>query len=273
MTVLTRLQLPTQHGVAIAATLLLHSLLIAYLLQQEFDNPPPEPKVRSIQIRFVTLPAVQKAAVPVVKPEPKPAVKQQAVIQKAIVQQAVVQQAAKPSQAKPVTKTATPVAVPAKADKATQAEDVSQSVSHKAMATPSSSSNESADSKAAMTESKTDKAGAGKLAEPESKVQAPQAVSEPAFDVKNYQPVSKQVPDYPARAMDQGLQGDCTVSYSVNAQGRVENPQAEADCHPLFIRPSINAAKNFQYQPRMVNGQAVMVQKVRNTFQFRIAGR
>jgi protein TonB len=276
-----RLVSQPQQVVAIAATLLLHVLLIAYLLQQQFDNPPLEPKVHSIQMRFVTLPAAPKAPAPVVKPQTKPAPVQQAKVQQAIVKQAVAPQpvkpvlevpAAKPPQAKPVTKTATPVSVSAKSDKATPAE-ASQSVNYQAVATPSSSNNDATDSKATLAESKVDKAGVSKAAETASKVPAPQATSETAFDVKHYQPVSKQAPDYPARAMDQGLQGDCTVSYMVNAQGRVENPQAEADCHPLFIRPAINAAKNFQYQPRVVNGQAVAVPKVRNTFQFRINGR
>lgn len=271
-----RLLSQPQQVVAIAATLLLHALLIAYLLQQQFDNPPPEPKVHSIQMRFVNLPAAPKTPAPVLKPQPKPAPVQQAIVKQPVVPQPVkpVQDvpAAKSPQAKPVTKTVTPPAVSAKSDKATPAE-ASQSVNHQAVATPSSSNNAATDSKAMMTESKTDKAGAGKAVETASKVPAPQVVSEPAFDVKHYQPVSKQAPDYPARAMDQGLQGDCTVSYMVNAQGRVENPQAEADCHPLFIRPAINAAKNFQYQPRVVNGQAVAVPKVRNTFQFRINGR
>lgn len=270
-----RLLSQPQQVVAIAATLLLHALLIAYLLQQQFDNPPPEPKVHSIQMRFVTLPAAPKTPAPVLKPQPKPAPVQQAKVQQAIVKQAVVPQPVKPPQevpqAKPAPKVATSVAVSAKADKATQA-DASQSVTHQAVAA-SGTHNEATDTKVLMSESKADKAGAGKAAETASKVPAPQAASEPAFDVKNYLPVSKQAPDYPARAMDQGLQGDCTVSYSVNTQGRVENPQAEADCHPLFIRPAISAAKNFHYQPRIVNGQAVAVLKVRNTFQFRINGR
>jgi protein TonB len=271
-----RLLSQPQQVVAIAATLLLHALLIAYLLQQQFDNPPPEPKVHSIQMRFVNLPAAPKTPAPVLKPQPKPAPVQQAIVKQPVVPQPVkpVQDvpAAKSPQAKPVTKTVTPPAVSAKSDKATPAE-ASQSVNHQAVATSSSSNNDATDSKATLAESKVDKAGAGKKDQTEPKVQAPQATSETAFDVKHYQPVSKQAPDYPARAMDQGLQGDCTVSYMVNAQGRVENPQAEADCHPLFIRPAINAAKNFQYQPRVVNGQAVAVPKVRNTFQFRINGR
>ena len=60
------------------------------------------------------------------------------------------------------------------------------------------------------------------------------------------------------------------MRYSVDAQGRVQNPEAEADCHPLFIRPSLAAAKNFRYQPRMVDGRPVAVPNVRNTFHYRI---
>ncbi len=60
------------------------------------------------------------------------------------------------------------------------------------------------------------------------------------------------------------------MSYRVNPQGRVEDPQVVGDCHPLFIRPSLNAAKSFRYQPRLVDGRAVAVEGVRNTFHYRI---
>lgn len=87
---------------------------------------------------------------------------------------------------------------------------------------------------------------------------------------RQYLPIAKQAPDYPQRALDKGIQGECTVSYRVNAQGRVEDPQVVGDCHPLFIRPSLNAAKSFRYQPRVVDGQAVAVPNVKNTFSYRI---
>ena len=87
---------------------------------------------------------------------------------------------------------------------------------------------------------------------------------------RQYLPIAKQPPDYPQRALDKGIQGECTVSYRVNAQGRVEDPQVVGDCHPLFIRPSLNAAKSFRYQPRLVDGQAVAVPNVKNTFSYRI---
>ncbi|AXY58381.1 energy transducer TonB [Acinetobacter chinensis] len=91
-----------------------------------------------------------------------------------------------------------------------------------------------------------------------------------SFDVKNYQPVSKIAPAYPESALDRKLEGDCTVVYSVNEKGRVENPKAQGDCHPMFVRPSIQAALAFKYQPRLVDGKPTSVSNVKNTFQYRI---
>lgn len=93
-----------------------------------------------------------------------------------------------------------------------------------------------------------------------------------AAAVAQYQPISKKPPAYPRRALDRGLEGDCTVSYTVNREGRVSDPQVvEGACDdPLFARPSLAAAKSFRYQPRTVNGQRVAVTDVRNTFRYRI---
>ena len=87
---------------------------------------------------------------------------------------------------------------------------------------------------------------------------------------RQYLPIAKDAPDYPSRALDKGIEGTCTVSYAVNPQGRIENPRALEDCHPLFIRPSLTAAKSFRYQPRIVDGRAVAVPEVKNTFHYRI---
>lgn len=96
------------------------------------------------------------------------------------------------------------------------------------------------------------------------------AVPAPAFDSRQYQPLSKAAPDYPERALDKNIEGDCTLEYSVNIQGRVENPKVLDGCHPLFIRPSLAAANTFRYQPRVVDGKPVAVPVVRNTFHYRI---
>jgi protein TonB len=92
----------------------------------------------------------------------------------------------------------------------------------------------------------------------------------PAFDSRQYQPLSKAAPDYPERALDKNIEGDCSVEYTVNTQGHVENPKVLDGCHPLFMRPSLAAANTFRYQPRIVDGKAVAVPAVRNTFHYRI---
>ena len=94
------------------------------------------------------------------------------------------------------------------------------------------------------------------------------AVAEAAS--RQYQPIAKKPPVYPQRALDSGLQGACTVSYTVDVQGRVRSPKVVGDCHPLFIRPSLIAAQSFRYQPRIVDGRAVEVPNVQNTFHYRI---
>ncbi|WP_106804276.1 energy transducer TonB [Pseudomonas sp. S5D5] len=109
-----------------------------------------------------------------------------------------------------------------------------------------------------------------RLAAETARVAAPAAAPAPAFDSRQYQPLSKEAPDYPERALDKNIEGDCSVEYTVNTQGRVENPKVLDGCHPLFIRPSLAAANTFRYQPRIVDGKAVPVPAVRNTFHYRI---
>ncbi|WP_407292659.1 energy transducer TonB [Stutzerimonas zhaodongensis] len=96
------------------------------------------------------------------------------------------------------------------------------------------------------------------------------AQAEAAAASRQYLPIAKEAPAYPQRALDRNIQGECTVSYTVNPNGRVEDPKVLDDCHPLFKSPSLAAAKRFRYQPRIVNGQAVPVPDVKNTFSYRI---
>ncbi len=87
---------------------------------------------------------------------------------------------------------------------------------------------------------------------------------------QQYLPITKKVPDYPQRALDKGIQGDCTVSYTVDTQGRVRDPQVVEGCHPWFAQPSLQAARSFRYQPRIVDGKAVEVPGIKNTFHYSI---
>ena len=99
---------------------------------------------------------------------------------------------------------------------------------------------------------------------------ARQQAAQAAADSRQYLPLSKDAPDYPQRALDKNIEGDCTVEYTVNPQGHIENPKVLDGCHPLFMRPSLAAANTFRYQPKIVDGHAVAVPAVRNTFHYRI---
>ncbi|WP_419710180.1 energy transducer TonB [Pseudomonas sp. NFX224] len=104
----------------------------------------------------------------------------------------------------------------------------------------------------------------------QSRLSTERARLQAAADSRQYLPLSKEAPEYPARALDKNIEGDCSVEYTVNPQGQIENPKVLDGCHPLFIRPSLAAAQTFRYQPRIVDGVAVAVPSVRNTFHFRI---
>lgn len=87
---------------------------------------------------------------------------------------------------------------------------------------------------------------------------------------RQYLPIAKEAPDYPARALGRRIEGECTVSYTVNVKGQVEAPQVVGSCHPLFIKPSLDAARTFRYRPKIVDGRPVAVTDVKNTFSYRI---
>ncbi|TLX59775.1 energy transducer TonB [Stutzerimonas nosocomialis] len=111
---------------------------------------------------------------------------------------------------------------------------------------------------------------AERQAQARAEAAAEQARQAAAAASRQYEPLVKQAPAYPQRALDKGIEGECTVIYTVNTQGRVEDPQVLGECHPLFVRPSLNAAKGFRYQPRVVDGRSVAVAGVKNTFRYRI---
>lgn len=91
-----------------------------------------------------------------------------------------------------------------------------------------------------------------------------------ALSNQQYLPIEKKAPAYPKGALRKSLEGNCIVRYTVNSKGHVESPEILGDCHPLFKRTSLAAAKQFRYEPRIINGKAVAVLNVKNTFEYRI---
>lgn len=237
---------------AAVVTVALHSAVIAFLvLGWSMSERMPEPVVSTLKTRLVMLPAEPLAPAPVVAPPPvevpTPVVQTPPETLKPVVDPLI--QARKLEQA-------------ALARKRVQEEKQAQVEQQKA-----------ARERAEQVETQRQQALA-EVAAQQARVAADTArraqQAAAAADVRQYLPISKVAPDYPQRALDKGIQGDCTVEYSVTPQGKVDNPKVVGNCHPAFIRPSLVAAATFRYQPRMVDGQAVTVPGVRNTFHYKI---
>ena len=237
---------------AAVVTVALHSAVIAFLvLGWSMSERMPEPVASTLKTRLVMLPAQPLAPVPVVAPPPvevpTPVVQTPPEAPKPAVDPQI--QARKLEQA-------------ALARKRVKEEKQAQLEQQKV-----------ARERAEQVEAQRQHAVAEAAAQQarvaaDTARRAQQAAA--AADVRQYLPISKVAPDYPQRALDKGIQGDCTVEYSVTPQGKVDNPKVVGNCHPAFIRPSLVAAVTFRYQPRMVDGQAVTVPGVRNTFHYKI---
>lgn len=85
-----------------------------------------------------------------------------------------------------------------------------------------------------------------------------------------YLPIVKVAAGYPSRALSRGIEGYCTVMYTVTTTGDTKDVQ-EADCpERVFLSSSIKAAKKFKYKPKVIDGQPVEVPGVRNRFTFEL---
>ncbi|MFZ3024592.1 energy transducer TonB [Pseudomonas sp.] len=238
-------------GAALGA-LVLHGLVLVGLLGQWQSSPAQEPEVRTLTTQLISLAPPAAPAPPppepvVVAPEPAPV---------------------KPALAPPVEPRVQP-----------------QQLEHAALARQRVAEREQKQKqeRQAQEQQRLDqqrRAAAEQLAQQqaqqrlaEQQVQAAEHARQAeaaAAASRQYLPIAKEAPDYPDRALDKGIEGDCSVTYTVTPQGRVADPQVAGDCHPLFVRPSLAAAKTFRYQPRIVAGQAVAVVGVKNTFHYRI---
>ena len=69
-------------------------------------------------------------------------------------------------------------------------------------------------------------------------------------------------------AKQRGVEGYCTVEYTVTTTGTVENPVVVDCSSSLFERASINAALKFKYKPRVVDGEPISVPGVQNRFTY-----
>ncbi|MGG2399115.1 energy transducer TonB [Pseudomonas sp. SH1-B] len=244
-----------EHGLALASAVALHAGLAYVLLNLAHQAPMPTPLASVITTELITLPAPVVAPPAPVEPEPPaPEPVPQPVVETPQVEQADLA-------FKRVEQERLELAQKRERERQQRRE---QALREERQA------REEQQRQAQLEEQRL---AAARQAEAERVAAANAAAAaraEAQAASRQYLPIAKQAPDYPPRALQRKIEGECTVAYTVNAAGRVEDPQVVGDCHPFFVKPSLAAAKTFRYQPRVVNGQAVAVANVKNTFSYRI---
>lgn len=75
-------------------------------------------------------------------------------------------------------------------------------------------------------------------------------------------------PEYPVRAMTQGLEGYVIVSFDVTELGTVTNVQVVESSSRLFEKAAIDAAYRSRYKPKTVDGVAQGTAGLRKMFTF-----
>lgn len=242
-----------RQAVALSGALLLHGLAFTALLNHWQSAPPAEPQVRTLTTQLLSL-------APAVVPVPAPPVAPAALPEPAVVVPARVE----PALAKAPLEQAK---LARKRQEQQRAEKLEQQREQLQAERQRDDQQRAADALAQQQASQQAQQRQQQAAAAAAADARARAVADAS---RQYLPIAKEAPDYPERALDKGVEGDCSVSYTVTAQGRVDNPQVAGDCHPLFVRPSLAAAKTFRYQPRIIDGHAVAVANVRNTFHYRI---
>jgi TonB family protein len=89
----------------------------------------------------------------------------------------------------------------------------------------------------------------------------------------DYLPLIAVVPVYPTMAANDGVEGWVLVTFTVREDGLVDGDSvAMMDAEPavIFDRTAVEAAKQFEFKPRVVNGKAEAVAGVQYMFRFEL---
>lgn len=86
-----------------------------------------------------------------------------------------------------------------------------------------------------------------------------------------YLPIVKVQPEYPRRAIRDGVEGYTIVEFTVTETGAVENPVViYAEPKGYFESVSERAVLKFKYKPQVVNGKPIRVPGLKNRFTFEL---
>lgn len=79
----------------------------------------------------------------------------------------------------------------------------------------------------------------------------------PGFSDGEMVPIVRVLPQYPRWALERGAEGWVVVSFTVGADGTVQDARvADAEPAGVFDRAALKAIQKFKYRPTVVDGQA-----------------
>ena len=87
----------------------------------------------------------------------------------------------------------------------------------------------------------------------------------------NPQPVVRIEPTYPAREQMRGGEGQCTLVFDITIGGRTDNIQAANCTNSQFERASINAVRNWRYNPQILNGEPTLYRGATTVLVYRMS--
>ncbi len=84
-------------------------------------------------------------------------------------------------------------------------------------------------------------------------------------------PLYRVEPRYPTRAQRQGLEGQVTLSFTIDEQGRPTDIEVvEAEPKRIFEREAMQALRRWKYQPQIIDGVAVQQPGRMVTIEFKL---
>ncbi len=112
-------------------------------------------------------------------------------------------------------------------------------------------------------------AGAGSQA---TKSQAAPS-SRPTFVFKDSStdrvPAKTTIPNYPRIARRDRIEGDATVCFNIDFNGRIRSPRVEHYTHRIFRRPSLKAIRGSSFEPLAAH-ERLPTERVCRTYRFRL---
>lgn len=88
---------------------------------------------------------------------------------------------------------------------------------------------------------------------------------------QDYVPISAEPPLYPSFAAEEGIEGWILVSFTVTVEGAIDGSSLQiVDAEPMdvFNNSAFRAAREFLFEPRVVDGKAVAVPGVQYLFKY-----